>query len=146
LGESWLKEGNLPKARAYYEAYLNNHGDHPTALNNLANILMKQGDANALAMAQRAYRLAPGDYTINDTLGWLLLQQGQMDSALRYLREAKLRAPRNPEVRYHLAVALSRKGQRVEARNELEQILRGQTAFEGRAQAEQLLKELGTSH
>jgi putative PEP-CTERM system TPR-repeat lipoprotein len=145
LGEAWLREGDLPKARASYEAFLKRHGDHPGALNNLANILMKQGDANALAMAQRAYRLAPGDYSVNDTLGWLFLQQGQVDGALRYLREAKLRAPRNPEIRYHLAMALARKGQRVEARNELEQILRSPAAFDGRASAEQLLKELAAS-
>lgn len=142
LAEGQLRSGNLAQARAGYEDYLRRFGDQPGVLNNLANILMRQGDAKALVYAERACKLAPGDASANDTLGWLLLQQGQTERALRYLREARLRAPNNPEVRYHLAAALSRSGRGSEARKELEQALRAAGTFEGRAQAEQLLREL----
>jgi len=144
LADGWLRAGQNARAKTAYEAYLKYHGDHPAALNNLANTLLRQGDlAGALRQAEKAYRLAPENHMINDTLGWLLLQKGEIDRALRHLRDARLRAPKSGEVRFHLAAALNRSGRRDEARTELEQALRDGNDFEGREQAEQLLKELG---
>lgn len=142
LAESYLRLGQFAQARTAYEKYLQRHGDHPQALNNLANILMRQGDAKALDYAERAYRLAPEDYGINDTLGWLLLQGGQIDRALRHLREARLRAPDNREVRYHLAAALHRAGRDREALEELDHALRGGVSFTGIEGARQLQGQL----
>ena len=61
---------------------------------------------------------------------------------MRHLREARLRAPDNPEIRYHLASALARFGRRVEARRELEPALREGFAFEGQAEAQRLSRDL----
>jgi Flp pilus assembly protein TadD len=116
--------------------------DDPAVLNNLANILSSQGDKRALELAERAHRLAPRDAAVQDTLGWILVQQGQLDSGLRHLREARLRAPDSPEIRYHLAFALSRFGRREEARRELEPALREGIAFESQAEAQELSREL----
>ncbi len=143
LAEAWLQEGQLATARTHYEGYLKQHGDHPVALNNLANILMKQGDPKAITYAERAYRYAPSVPTVNDTLGWLLLQKGETERALRHLREAKLRAPNNPEVRYHLAVGLHKSGRAREARAELAQALGMSASFEGVEQAQALQKQWG---
>lgn len=143
LGEVQLQAGQLSQARATYEAYLKAHGDHPMALNNLADILMKQGDGRALGLAQRAYKLAPDAAPVNDTLGWLLLMQGQTDLALRHLREARLRAPDDREIRYHLAVALHRAGRNSEASQELEQSLRGSGPFPSQQAALQLKQKIG---
>lgn len=142
LGEAQLKARLLTQARATYEAYLKYHGDHPIVLNNLANILMKQGDANALMLAERAYKLAPEAAPVNDTLGWLLMGQGQTDRALRHLREARLRAPDDREIRYHLAATLHRAGRNKEAMQELEQALRGSESFTEMDAARQLKEKL----
>lgn len=143
LAEAWLREGQLAKARSGYENHLKQHGDTPIALNNLANLLMKQGDPKAISYAERAYRLAPGSPIVNDTLGWALVQNGETERALRHLREAKLRAPNTPEVRYHLAVCLRKSGRNEEASAELAQALRLSSNFEGVEQARALKNEWG---
>ena len=111
------------------------------ALNNLSFILAKDKDANALIYAERAYRLAPEDASINDTYGWILLSLGKPEKALHYLREARLRNPQSGEIRYHLALALSQLGKRDEARKELESAFNG-NPFENQEAARKLLNEL----
>lgn len=58
------------------------------------------------------------------------------------LRDARLRAPQNPDIRYHLAAVLAGKGRKAEARSELEAALQGNHGFESEAQARQLLEAL----
>ncbi len=141
LAEGYLRLGNLNKARLAYEAILKKQGDNAGALNNLAEILHRQGDAKALGYAERAYQLMPADAGINDTLGWILAGQGQIERALRHLREARQRTPGNPDIRYHLASALARGGRPDEARQELDFALRS-PRFESRDEALALLKSL----
>jgi putative PEP-CTERM system TPR-repeat lipoprotein len=139
LTEGYLRAGDLAAARAGYEQILREQGDDAAVLNNLANILLLQGNPQALAYAERAYLLAPGDASIQDTLGWTLVQQGQLDQGLRHLRDARLRAPQNPEIRYHLAAALARAGRLDEARQELHPIL----VMVSSAEARKLAQDLG---
>ena len=111
LAEGYLRVGNLPAARAGTRRFFANRARTATLLNNLANILLLQGDPQqATKYAERAHELAPGNASIEDTLGWALVQQGQVDRGLRHLRDARLRAPQNPEIRYHFAAALARAG------------------------------------
>ena len=78
------------------------------AHNNLAHVLLQLGDAKALAHAEQAHALAPSQPQVNDTLGWVLVQQGQVEKGLRYLREAALRAPENTEIQAHLKATLAK--------------------------------------
>jgi putative PEP-CTERM system TPR-repeat lipoprotein len=144
LAEAHLRNGNLPQARAAYEQVLKlQPGDDPVLLNNLANVLLRLGEKRgAVEYAERAYRLAPNDAAIQDTLGWTLVERGDTDQGLRHLREARLRDPRNPEIRYHLAVALSRAGRKEEARQELEPVLGPDVTFEAKADAQALWRTL----
>jgi len=71
--------------------------------------MLKRRQPGALTVAERAYQLAPNDANVADTLGWALVEAGQVEKGLRYLREAKVRSPENPEIRDHLAEALKRK-------------------------------------
>jgi Flp pilus assembly protein TadD len=145
LADGYLQAKNLTAARSRYEDLLKRRGDDPYALNNLANVLLLLGDRSALARAERAHELAPQDAAIQDTLGWVLVQQGQVDLGLRHLREARLREPNNPEIRYHLAAALARAGRPGEARAELEQALKNSQHFDGASDARKLLGELSKS-
>ena len=77
-----------------------------------------------------------------DTAGWVALQSGKPDRALQLLRDARLREPENSEIRYHLAAALVSAGRKTEAREELEAALRNKGNFEGRAEAQALLRTL----
>jgi putative PEP-CTERM system TPR-repeat lipoprotein len=143
LAEGHLHAGDLAAARTQYEAIVAKEKTaDPAVLNNLANVLLRLGDVKALGYAEQAHQLAPQDAAIQDTLGWVLVQQGQADLGLRHLRDARLRDPQNPEIRYHLAVALARAGRRDEARQELEQALKGGAAFPDGGAAQKLMAEL----
>lgn len=141
LAEAQLRANNPKAARQTYESVLKINPNDLTALNNLAFLLAKDKDPNALVIAEKAYRIAPEDASINDTLGWVLLSSGQPDKALHYLREARLRNPQSGEIRYHLAFALTQLGKRDEARKELEPAFNG-NPFESQDAARKLLGEL----
>jgi putative PEP-CTERM system TPR-repeat lipoprotein len=130
LAEGYLRVGNLTAARSSYEALLKQQPDNPELLNNLASVLARQGDPRALELAERAHALAPNDAAVQDTLGWLLVRAGKLETGLRHLREARLRAPQNPEIRYHLAAALAEVGRKEEARAELDEALKIPVALE----------------
>lgn len=123
---------------------LDEHGmGSGSELNNLANVLSRLNDASgALAVARRALALAPANPLVADTLGWLLVETGAYDEGLRHLRDARLRAPSNSEIRYHLAVALAKLGNRQEALAELRAALGDDESFSELERARALLKEL----
>jgi len=125
LGSALARAGSLPQARHQYEAAIALNPDDAEALNNLANILLAQKDPGALQVAEKALAKAPGNALVIDTVGWASLQAGQRDRAVQLLRDARLRAPTNPEIRFHLASALAAIGQKVEARQELAVALQG---------------------
>lgn len=142
LADAYANDGNLVAARAAYEKLLKIAPDSGSALNNLANVLLRLKDPTAAKVAEQAVAKAPNNPNAIDTLGWVLFQAGQTDRGLQLLRDARLRQPANPEIRYHLAVALSKAGRKTEAREELEAALKGGQAFEGAAEATALLKSL----
>lgn len=138
LAKSYVLTGNLAAARSQLETVIKHRGENADIFNNLANILLQQGDKAALDYAERAYRLSPHNASIADTLGWVLVQQNQVEKALRYLREAKLRDSSNPEIQYHLATALNKLGRTSEARAELDQALATKVNFPGYEEAKKL--------
>jgi Flp pilus assembly protein TadD len=143
LAEGYLRAGNLAASRSWYEQVLKEQAEDETVLNNLAYILLAQGDARALEYAERAHKLAPTNPSIGDTLGWVLVEQGQLEQGIRHLRDARFRDPASPEIRYHLAEALSRAGRKDEARRELEPAVMGKVEFASRKGALALWRNLG---
>ncbi len=144
LGDTYARGGQYAQARRAYEAQLKAQPQDPVLTNNLANVLLRLKDPGAIAMAERAVSLSPGDANALDTLGWALFQAGgtHRERALALLRDARLRAPGNPVVRYHLAAALAQAGRTAEARSEAQGALDASPVFEQRAEAEQLLNTL----
>ncbi len=113
------------------------------ALNNLAWLYQQKGDlAKARGMAEQAVAAAPRAPLIVDTLGWILLAQGETDKALTYLSAASRSAPKNADIQYHLAVAVNRLGRTADAQAMLEALLGSGTNFSDRAEAEKLLQQL----
>lgn len=144
LAEGYIKVRNYPAAVSRLENLLKSRPSDPVVLNNLANALALQGNAaKAIAYAETAVKVAADDAGARDTLGWLLVKTGSVDAGLRHLREARLRDPRNPEIRYHLAAVLAKSGQTEEARAEMREVLSRPLAFPESADAEALARELG---
>jgi putative PEP-CTERM system TPR-repeat lipoprotein len=141
LAEAYLRGGQWQQARGAYEALLKKRGKDVGALNNLAHILLRLNDPQALSYAQQAYALAPGNPDVADTLGWILVRKGQAQQGLPYLRDARLRSANNRVIQYHLGVALHNLGRKAEARRELQGALSGQGDFEGMDEARALLQQ-----
>ena len=112
------------------------------ALNDLAWAYQQEKDARAQATAEQALKLAPANPVVLDTLGWIVLQQGDVNRGTALLRQAAGLAPDVPDIQYHLGVALLKSGDRGGARRQLEQLLAANKAFPQRAEAQALLSKL----
>lgn len=143
LGDHLARNKDFSRARTEYDAAVKLAPGDAEVLNNLANVQLALKDVKgAIASAERALAKSAGNVLVIDTLGWALFQDGQHDAALIKLRDARLRAPGNPEVRYHLAAALAKAGKGPEARDELMSALRDHPNFESKSAAKALLETL----
>ena len=113
----------------------------PVALNNLAWVYSLQGDKRAEALAQKAYILSSGGQTA-DTLGWILISDGQTAQGIPLLRQAAAQVGSDPRVLYHYAVALKETGQKAEAVKLLNVVVASKAAFDEKAAAQKLLDQL----
>lgn len=111
------------------------------ALNNLAWVYAETGDKRARAAAQKAYLQSPNSDAA-DTLGWILVRDGDTKAGLPLLQRSSVQRPDDPAVQYHLAVALKNDGQRDAAAKVLGPLLAGNTAFEDKVAAQSLLQEV----
>lgn len=136
------RAGRYAAAGKTYQSLLALQPHDVAALNNLANVQLRLGDKAALPTARKAHELAPTNALVIDTLGWAHHHHGEQDKALNLLRDARLREPSNPEIRYHLAKVLAQTGRQAEAREELLEALKGGRPFDGLQEAADLLKAL----
>ncbi|MCS7041102.1 MAG: tetratricopeptide repeat protein, partial [Caldilineales bacterium] len=112
------------------------------AANNLAWIYGEMKDPRAVKQAEAAYALAPEHPSTLDTLGWILVQQGQTERGIELLRKAVAKRPDQPELRWHLAYAYHRKGDAATARRELELLLNNRQHFPQQQEAIALYNRL----
>ena len=116
--------------------------NHVIALNDLAWACQQQGDKRALGFAERAFKLAPGNPEIIDTLAWILVEQGDVTRAVPLLEKARALAPNATEIRYHLGMGLVKAGDKRAARTLFEQMLASKSDFPKRDEVKALLARL----
>jgi putative PEP-CTERM system TPR-repeat lipoprotein len=143
LAALYLAGKKFDEAFAEYTRLAAARPGDPIVLNNLAWLYQQRGDlGKARELAEQAVVAAPNDATMGDTLGWIILAQGDAHKALGYLAAANASAPSNPDIQYHLAMALHRAGRTADARALLEKLLSTNASFGEKPQAEQLLQQL----
>lgn len=138
--------GKLGQALAQYEWLANQTPYNPVILNNLAWLYDSKHDPRARAIAEKAIKLAPTSASVADTLGWILLEQGDTADAAKYLAQASASAPSDGAIQYHYAVVLSKMGKSGQARALLEKLLAAKPAPDTLASARTLLASLGPAH
>ena len=140
--EYYIFRGQNKEAIAQYQEIQRQAPNNAVILNNLASLYQREQDSRALATAEQALKLAPDNPAIQDTLGWILVEQGQAARGLELLRKAVAKTPKAASTRYHHAVALVRTGDKTEARKELEKLLANAPKFPEAEAARALLKSL----
>ncbi len=91
-----------------------------------------------MALVSQAAKIQPQSAAILDTLGWLKWQNNAKDEALDLLQRAHGLAGNDPDITYHLVVALDGTAKRDQAKTLLNQLLSSGAKFEDIADAKQL--------
>lgn len=141
----YSRSGMDAKAIEAYKSLIKMHPNNVFALNNLAWLLKDSDLKVALAFSKRAYELQPEALDVGDTYTNLLLQDGQVDEALK-VSEALLGGLKpskaNSEAFMSRAKVLKAASRREEARRVLQQLLDSVSDFSKRSEAAALLKAL----
>ena len=106
-----------------FQAILKQDPNNVGALNNLALALYKEKDARALEYAEKASTVAPTNPAVMDTLGFLLVESGDVKRGLSYLEKAVAAAPNAVTIRYNLGLAQAKAGDKENARKSLEEVI-----------------------
>lgn len=142
LAETAISRKEFAQASKQYRAMLETQPENPALLNNLAWTLAQAKDPKAIEYAEKAYKLAPEQANILDTLGDLLTQKGETARGLELLKKAVDLAPQTPLIRLNYAKALIKAGKKDEAKKELNELANLGDKFAAQAEVSQLLKNL----
>jgi predicted Zn-dependent protease len=133
LAELALKKLDYKAAARQYEALVALQPDNVMFLNNLAWAAGNLGDPKALSYAEKAAALAPANPSVLDTLGMLLVKQGNVKQGLEKVQKAAQLAPNQSDIRLHLAEALIKAGDKPSARKELEALAQASSQPEAKS-------------
>jgi cellulose synthase operon protein C len=143
LAGFYQSQGDRPRAIAEYERVTTaGPRSDAVALNNLAWLYMEVRDPRALETARRAYEAWPDMPEIADTYGWILVRNDRAQLAIPILERGAQALTDKQAAQYHLGVAYARSGDTTKAAARLHAALQAPGDFDGRADAEQLLKTL----
>jgi predicted Zn-dependent protease len=114
------------------------------ALNNLANIHSEQllQLDKAYQLAERARQVLPDDPHVADTLGWVRFKRGLYHTAVSFLEESAAKLPAEPELQFHLGMALEKVGRKGEAVLAFQRAARTTTDFPDQEEARWRLDQL----
>lgn len=142
LGLGYQETNRLKEAAAAYEKGYAIQPQNPVLLNNLAWVYQELGDPRAVSLAEKLLSANENAPLIQDTIGWIFVQNGRVDKGLALLQDASIHAPEYSQIRYHLAAALLKADRKKEAREELQILLKSKRDFPDRKRAEELLQGL----
>jgi cellulose synthase operon protein C len=142
LAEIALRQSDYKAAFGLYQEVVAITPNNPIALNNLAWVAGELGDARAVGYAERALAIAPNSANVLDTLGALLVRQGDAGKGIAHIERARSIDPKRAEFQLSYARALIALGQKDAARKELEALSQRQEAFVGKDGVPALLKSL----
>ena len=137
-----LADKQYAAASSQYETILARHPDNAVAWNNLAMSYHFAGDKRAVATADKAYALAGEAPVVMDTLGWILVEEGNVARGLPLLLRASRLSPQARDIRLHVAQGLVKSGDKAAARKELEAITRTDMRFAQADEVRELLKKV----
>lgn len=142
LAQFYQTSGARENAIEGYEKILELQPDNAVVLNNLAWLYHEKSDARALKTAQRASELLSDNPSVQDTYGWILLSNGEVEKGMAIIKPIAERMPEAQDIQYHFAYGLHKQGDKVKARQVLGDILKSGSSFGHAKDAAQLYKQL----
>jgi cellulose synthase operon protein C len=142
LGDVALARGDYSLAESNYLGVIQIRPDDAAALNNLAWITSKLKKKNALAYAEKANTLVPGQPIFMDTLAMILAEENKYDQAIDVQKKAIQIQSNNPSLRLTLAKIYVMAGDKGRAKEELLSLSKIGPRFAGHEEVSQLLKSL----
>ena len=126
MGHVSEADGRMTDAIEHYNNALKLNTDNPVLLNNLAFLLADSGadTDRALDLARIAQAKLPSAPSFADTVGYTYLKKNMTDSAIQVFSGLVQRYPNRSTYRYHLALALLKKGDKDRALQELKACLK----------------------
>jgi len=142
LGLAYQYLNQSDKAEQAFEKVLESDPKNVMALNNLAFLLINSNNKRALQYADQARQLAPNNFAVMDTYGWVLTVGGDARQGAEVLQNALAKSDDNPSVTYHYAYALQKNNDTSKAVALLEKIVQSQVSFPEQADAKKLLQTI----
>jgi len=142
LSEFALAQGDMGTAATHLRALVSAVPTNPFFLNNLANVAARLKQPDALELAERAYKLAPNQPAIQDTLGMLLADKGDLQQAVDLLGRAARGDPGQALIRLNYVRVLILAGKKADARREIDELVKLGDKFPARAEIANLQREL----
>lgn len=142
LAESANGRKDYATASKHYRVLIDAQPNNPAMLNNLAWTLGQLKDPKAIDYAEKAYKLAPEQAAVMDTLGVMLVEKGDAARGVELLQMASKQAPQNSMIRFNLAKALVKTGKKDEAKKELDELAKLGDKFAEQAEVTKMLQSL----
>lgn len=145
LAVVYERKGEYDAAIALYDELIKNDPSSQAAINNLAMVLASyKSDPQSLERAKElAVRLkGTNNPAYLDTIGWVQYKRSEYDVAVTTLGEALRAAPDEPMLRYHLGMALYKKGDAAQAKENLKKAVDTKANFSGIDDARATLAKL----
>lgn len=143
LGSTALLAGDSARADRMFREAVRINPSHAQALNNLAWIRADRKGSDAVALAERAVALQPGQAAFLDTLAKALAVDGRSDDAIKVLRAAVDASNGMPALRLSLTRLYADSGKREDALREVEALQALGSKFSGQDELVKLRKQLG---
>jgi tetratricopeptide (TPR) repeat protein len=139
------QQNRKSEAKATYRKVLAIDASAPVAANNLAWLMMEDGENldEAVQLAQRAKGRFPESGDIADTLGWLYFKKGLTAQALDELKAAVAKSAENATYQYHLGLVYAQSGYFDLAQKTLQAALKLNPTAPEAAEARKILARVG---
>jgi tetratricopeptide (TPR) repeat protein len=147
LADYYLSRGDNINAKEYYSLALRDTSyiNRSAILNNLSYVYqLEENYEQSIVHAREALSAQPNNSATLDTLGWSLVNVGEIQEGLDLLRQSYSLNTSDPNVLYHIAFALNKLGREQEAKQTLDDLVSNFESFRSRDKAIKLLENLSS--
>lgn len=142
LADRYLILNRTKEAIATYKKIVEIQPEQVSALNNLAWLNRDKDPMLAMNYIEQAFKLAPQDPQVLDTLGMLTLDGGNLADAFNLVSKAAALSPSDIQIQFHLGYILVKQKRIDEAREVLESLVRQAPNTQQGKEAKSLLNSL----